>query len=336
MLIRVEHETVLSYTEPVTDAVIEVRMSPPSNDDQTVSGYRLRVTPQVPTTSYCDGFGNRVDLFNVNAPHTRVEIRAISYVRTHRRFAGLQLAELPWPSPIDEDCCDVDIVEFIRPSPYVDECPALTEFVATLPHEHRSFASGIQTLMRAVTERLKYEKEVTNSSTKLSEALAIGSGVCQDLAHLFIGACRGMRVPARYVSGYISQPGELATHAWCQIWGGTDLGWVDIDPTRGHFVDAHHVVIAVGRDFSDIAPNRGCWKGMGEETISVSVKVEPVDRMPPNWSDHSVVSRPVPAKPQPAPSAILPERSLRQQLVARSGPLRHQQSQQQQDPERLN
>ena len=62
MLIRVEHETTLSYTEPVTDAVIEVRMSPPSNDDQTVSGYRLRVTPQVPTTSYCDGFGTRVDL----------------------------------------------------------------------------------------------------------------------------------------------------------------------------------------------------------------------------------------------------------------------------------
>jgi hypothetical protein len=145
-----------------------------------------------------------------------------------------------------------------------------------------------------------------------------------------------MRVPARYVSGYISQPGELATHAWCQIWGGPELGWVDIDPTRGHFVDAHHVVIAVGRDFSDIAPNRGCWKGMGEETISVSVKVEPVDRMPPNWTDHAMVSRPLAAKPQPGPSAILPEKSLRQQLVARSGPLRHQQSQQQQDVDGVN
>src|SRR5882672_8081911 len=110
MLIRIEHETILSYTEPVTDAVIEVRMSPPSNDDQTVSGYRLRVQPQAPTTCYYDGFGNRVDLFNVNAPHTRVEIGATCFVRTHRRFAGLQLGELPWPSPIEPDSADVDVL----------------------------------------------------------------------------------------------------------------------------------------------------------------------------------------------------------------------------------
>lgn len=328
MLIRIEHETVLSYTEPVTDAVIEVRMSPPSNDDQTVSGYRLRVQPPVGTTSYYDGFGNRVDLFNVNAPHSRVEIRATSYVRTHRRFAGLQLAELSWPAPIDTESADVDILEYTRPSPLVNESAELTEFLATLPREHRSFASGIQTLMRAVSDRLKYETQVTTAQTTLTQALQLGSGVCQDLAHLFIGACRGMKIPARYVSGYINQPGELATHAWCQIWGGAEMGWVDIDPTRGHFVDAHHVVIAVGRDFSDIAPNRGCWKGNGEESIAVSVKVETVDRMPTNWTEHPNVSRQVPSKAlAPWP---LPEKSLRQQLIARSGPLRHQQSQQQQ------
>lgn len=327
MLIRIEHETTLSYTEPVTDAVIEVRMSPPSNDDQTVSGYRLRVQPQVPTTSYYDGFGNRVDLFNVNAPHTRVEIRATSYVRTHRRFAGLQMAELPWPAPISEDSTDIELLEFVRPSPLVDESPALSEFLATLPREHVSFAAGIQALMRAVSSRLKYEKEVTTASTTLGEALQLGSGVCQDFAHLLIGCCRGLRVPARYVSGYVNQPGELATHAWCQIWAGTELGWVDIDPTRGHFVDAHHVVIAVGRDFSDIAPNRGCWKGTGEETISVRVNVESVDRMPTNWTEHPMFARPAKTPP---PSWPLPEKSLRQQIIARSGPLRHQQSQQQQ------
>ena len=329
MLIRIEHETTLSYTEPVTDAVIEVRMSPPSNDDQTVSGYRLKVSPQVPTISYLDGFGNRVDMFNVNAPHTSVEIRATSFVRTHRRFTGLQLAELPWPSSVDQDSADVDILEYTRFSRLVEESSELAEFVATIPREHRSFASGIQTLMRAVSGRLKYEKEVTTAQTTLTEALKLGRGVCQDLAHLFIGACRGLKVPARYVSGYVNQPGELATHAWCQIWGGPELGWVDVDPTRGHFVDAHHVVIAVGRDFSDIAPNRGCWKGLGEESISVSVKVETVDRMPTNWAERSTVSRPIPSKPPAAPWP-LPDKSLRQQLVARSGPLRHQQSQQQQ------
>jgi transglutaminase-like putative cysteine protease len=258
-----------------------------------------------------------------------VEICATSFVRTHRRFAGLQLGELPWPAPIEPDSADVDILEFTRPSPFADESPELSEFVGSLPREHRSFAAGIQTVMRAVSERLKYEKEVTNAQTTLSEALRLGRGVCQDLAHLFIGVCRQLRVPARYVSGYVNQPGELATHAWCQIWGGSDLGWVDVDPTRGHFVNEQHVVIAVGRDFSDVAPNKGCWKGVGEETISVRVNVETVERMPPNWADYSVGARQVTSKSVMAPWP-LPEKSLRQQLVARSGPLRHQQSQQQQ------
>lgn len=329
MLIRIEHETALSYTQPVTDAVIEVRMSPPSTDDQTVSGYRLRVTPQVSTTCYYDGFGNRVDLFNVSAPHTRVEICATSFVRTHRRFTGLQLAELPWPSPIEPDVADVDVVEFIRPTSFVNDCPELNEFIAGLPREHRSFAAGIQTLMRAVSDRIQYKKDVTTAQTTLGEALKLGRGVCQDLAHLFIGVCRGLKVPARYVSGYVNQPGELATHAWCQIWGGPELGWVDVDPTRGHFVDEHHVVIAVGRDFGDVAPNRGCWKGLGEESISVRVNVESVERMPTNWTEHPNVLRSGSAKPPP-PAWALPDKALRQQLVARSGPLRHQQSQQQQ------
>ena len=127
--------------------------------------------------------------------------------------------------------------------------------------------------------RLIYEKKVTTARTPVGEALRLGRGVCQDFAHLFLAACRGIGLPARYVSGYIHQPGEVATHAWCQVWTGKS-GWLDIDPTRGTFAGDDYIKIAVGRDYSDVPPNRGVWKGRAEETISVSVKVEPIDRVP--------------------------------------------------------
>jgi len=329
MLIRVDHETILDYSEPVCETVIEVRMSPPSTEDQTVSGYRLKVHPHVPTTNYRDGFGNRVDLFNIGAAHDRIQIASTSYVRTHRRSNASKLAELPWPSANADQGHDVDVLEFLRFSPFVDDCPELAGFVERLPRNHKSFAAGLDVLMQAVNERLKYEKQVTTAQTPLSEALQLGRGVCQDYAHLFLGACRGLGVPARYVSGYVNQPGELATHAWCQVWAGQSLGWIDIDPTRGQFVNGQHIVIAVGRDFSDVAPNKGCSKGLGVETISVAVKVETVDRMPTNWSDHVAANRPLPPKSVPA-MWYSDDVNLRHQMPSRNGPLRHQKSQQQQ------
>jgi transglutaminase-like putative cysteine protease len=235
MLLRISHETKLSYTSPVAETVFEVRMAPPTDEDQTNLGYRLRTTPQAAVTSYRDGMGNRVDLFNVTKPYLELVILATSYVRTHRR---------PGPSRL--------------------------EGVAHLEHPE----IGIDAI-----ELLR---------TPVSEALALGCGVCQDFAHLFIAACRGLGLPARYVSGYVNHPGELATHAWCQFWGGEKIGWIDVDPTTQKFVGDNHVAVAFGRDYSDVPPNRGLWKGRAEETISVSVKVEPVDRVPMEWNEWSL------------------------------------------------
>ena len=142
-----------------------------------------------------------------------------------------------------------------------------------------------------VRSRLVYEKKVTTARTPVGEALRLGRGVCQDFAHLFLGACRGIGLPARYVSGYVHQPGEVATHAWCQVWTGKS-GWVDVDPTRGTFVGDDYIKIAIGRDYSDVPPNRGVWKGRADETIAVSVKVEPIQRVPTDWSDWSAIQAP--------------------------------------------
>jgi transglutaminase-like putative cysteine protease len=283
MLLRIQHETKLRYSAAVAETVFEVRMSPQSDEDQTNLGYRLRITPSAPVTSYRDGFGNRVDLFNVMTPYQELVIQASTLMRTHRRNTEARLAEADFSGDGPEA---LEALEYLQPSTLVDRSPDLDDFVARLPRpgSSRALPGSVVQLMEAARGRLKYEKKVTTAKTPLSEALALGRGVCQDFAHLFLGACRGIGLPARYVSGYICGPGELATHAWCQVWGGR-AGWIDVDPTRGTFVDDHHVVTAVGRDFADIPPNRGVWKGQADEVITVTVKVEPTERMPPDWAE---------------------------------------------------
>ncbi|HWE36418.1 MAG TPA: transglutaminase family protein [Isosphaeraceae bacterium] len=282
MLFRITHETRLSYTEPVSEAVVEVRMAPASTEDQTTLGYRLKITPAATATAYRDGFGNRVDLFNVLAPHSEVVIRATSFARTHREGVARRLEAVAWPG---ERPTAVEALEFLRSSPLVDEGPELDAFRAGLPEPMGSLADVVRGLMAAVRGRLAYEKKVTTATTPVGEALALGRGVCQDFVHLFLGACRGLELPSRYVSGYVHQPGEIHTHAWAQVWGGESVGWVDVDPTLGAFVGDDHVVIAVGRDYSDVPPNRGLWRGRAREEIDVAVTVEPIDRMPADWSE---------------------------------------------------
>jgi transglutaminase-like putative cysteine protease len=337
MLLQIQHETKLSYSSVVCETVFEVRMAPPSDEDQTALGYRLRITPQAPVTSYRDGFGNRVDMFNVATPYSELVVQSTSFVRTHRRGGLDRLAGVDWPVPKP---VPVEVLEFLQPSPLVDRGPALDAFVASLPEPSGSATEVIRRMMRAVADRLKYETLITTARTPVGEALALGRGVCQDFAHLFLGACRGLGVPARYVSGYVNHPGELATHAWCQVWAHERIGWVDVDPTRDTFIDNDHVVTAVGRDYSDVPPNQGLWKGRAEESIAVSVKVEPIERVPREWNEWA--TQPAPSRPGSGQSqfqrigargAIQVQRQGRSpypnQAAARAG-LHQQQGQQQQ------
>ncbi len=291
MLLRIQHETKLGYSEPVTETVFDVRMAPPSDEDQTNLGYRLRIVPSAPVTIYRDGFGNRVDLFNILSAYSELIIRATSIVRTHRgASAESRLADVVW-TPNHAEFLALETIEYLQPSPLVQNSPQLDEFIAELARTDGRLIEVIDRLTDAVRSRLIYEKKVTTALTPVGEALELGRGVCQDFAHLFIGAARGIGLPARYVSGYIHEPGEVATHAWAQVWTGRS-GWIDVDPTRGTFVDDDYIKTAIGRDYSDVPPNRGVWKGRADETITVSVKVEPIQRVPTDWSDWSAVQAP--------------------------------------------
>jgi transglutaminase-like putative cysteine protease len=324
MLLRIQHETRLSYSEPVSETVFEVRMAPPSDEDQTNLGYHLRTVPSAPVTIYRDGFGNRVDLFNILTPYQDLVIRATSIVRTHRAAApDLRLGEIDFAAVTSLPRA-VDTLEYLEPSPLVAPGRELDAFVAALPPCAGRLLDVIQQLTGAVRARLVYEKKVTTARTPVGEALQLGRGVCQDFAHLFLAACRGIGLPARYVSGYIHQPGEVATHAWCQVWAGRN-GWVDVDPTHAMLPGDDHVKIAIGRDYSDVSPNRGVWKGRARETIAVSVKVETIERVPAEWTEWSTLHA-----PWSSTSWLQSERPSRRIRLSAQAGYRQQQGQQQQ------
>jgi transglutaminase-like putative cysteine protease len=282
MLLRISHETRLTYSRPVSETIFEVRMAPQSDEDQTVLGYRLRIAPRGTVTSYRDGFGNRVDLFNLVIPYQELVIHSTSFVRTHRRLNVARLAGVPWPG---ERPPGLDAIEFLQPSPLTIVDSGVESFIAGLPPRRGSLADVCRMLMDRIRDTLSFERTITDVHTPVGEALRMGRGVCQDFAHLFLATCRSIGLPARYVSGYIHQPGELATHAWCQVWAGEQVGWIDVDPTHGYFPEDDHVVTAIGRDYLDVPPNRGLWKGEADEVISVLVTVDLADRIPPQWQE---------------------------------------------------
>lgn len=291
MLLRIEHETVLSYSEPVFEHVFELRMAPVSNDDQTTLGYRLQVAPLAPSTPYRDGHGNRVELITLLPTCQKICVRAISFVRTHRKDAITRLAGATLESALASAKSSVEILDYLGHSNladggiWLDELSSKLAAPADLPLEVL-----IHRMMEAVSSSIRYEKSATGVGTKASEAMAMGCGVCQDFSHILIALCRKVGLPARYVSGYIHEPGEIATHAWVQVWCGAQVGWIDIDPTHRCFVGEDHVQVGFGCDFSDVPPNRGSWRGQAEENIQVSVRVEPVSRLPADWIDSESLS----------------------------------------------
>jgi transglutaminase-like putative cysteine protease len=131
-------------------------------------------------------------------------------------------------------------------------------------------------VMQRVRGLLVYETGATNVMTRADSALALGRGVCQDFAHVMLAACRRAGIPSRYVSGYLYDPQKenevVETHAWVDVLD-SERGWVSLDPTHDREQNEEYVRVAVGRDYGDVPPTRGVWKGTTEETLDVAVRI---------------------------------------------------------------
>jgi transglutaminase-like putative cysteine protease len=300
VILEVQHETRLEYTDEVTESVTELRMEPASDADQSCHSFHLSVSPAAEVFRYPDGFGNHAHHFNMLPPHRQVRILAAGVVVTHPSARDLPACGAAWPVNLDEAPFEVlDFLRFqgpVRPTPRLG--PVLDALRPAAGLAQSAMVLGVAGYIRA---HFEYAPHVTLASSPIDDVLEHGKGVCQDFTHLMIAVLRSFGVPARYVSGYVHRPNkESQSHAWCEVWW-PELGWVGIDPTNNRLVDDRFVKVAVGRDFTDVPPNKGVYRGKAHETISVRVETRELDRLPSlSWQEQ--------LPPLNAPLTALPPR----------------------------
>ena len=315
MILEIQHETRFEYSEPVKELTTELRMEPASDADQSCHSFHLEVSPKAEVFRHQDGFGNRVHHFNLLGVVHHVRILAASVVETHPRRRELSASRATYPLALDQ--AGLEVLDMLKLRGPARATPRLGPVLEALrPRPGAALAGLVTEVSRYIHTRFEYARDVTLASSPVDDLLERGKGVCQDFTHLMLAVLRSFEVPARYVSGYIHRPNkESQSHAWCEAWL-PDLGWVGIDPTNDRVVDDHFVKVATGRDFTDVSPNKGVYRGRGEESIFVRVETRELERLPAlSWEEElPPLNVPLTAiVPRPRPAALEDDESQQQQ-----------------------
>ena len=329
MLLEVRHVTQYHYAHPVRESVMELWMQPQKSATQRLLSFELEIEPAAQLFSYADSFGNAVYHFDVPQPHETLQIVARSTVETHDpRSPPETLDQGEWDR-LRSDFIQGECFDFLRPHGYVERTAALAAFTRDKGIDalrRLDPLSATRALSEVIYASFEYEAGVTEADSPIDLALGQGRGVCQDFAHIMIAICRDWGLPARYVSGYLFIDRERthdrsdpdASHAWVEVFL-PSLRWVGFDPTNNLMAGERHVCVAVGRDYGDVPPSRGVFKGEAQSQLAVGVSVRR--------------ARTAPAEPEflrmarPAFGAA-PRR--RTSLIGLADQQRHQQQQQQQ------
>ena len=321
----IRHLTRFRYSQPISESIMETRMHPRSDTHQHCLTFSLSVSPRCRVFSYRDHLGNNVQHFDIPGEHTQLVIIAESVVEQQPLpDVPSFLAPDAWRA-LDELVDSGDYWEMLLPSAFAQETPALRELAAKLDVRRRD---DPLMLVHDINQRLfdyfEYVPRHTRVDSPIDEAILSGKGVCQDFAHTMIALLRHVRIPARYVSGYLYRSREDhdrstpdATHAWVDVLL-PHLGWVGFDPTNNLIAHHRHIRTAVGRDYADVPPTHGIFRGATSSELYVAVHVEASEQPP-------ALDRKLPI---PDDWSVLVERA--QQPVERPQPLIDMQQMQQQ------
>ncbi|HYA18643.1 MAG TPA: transglutaminase family protein [Bryobacteraceae bacterium] len=291
---RLSHVTNFSYDGPVSESYNELRLRPRHDESQSCLSFRITTAPASRPAAHLDYFDNWVHQFHILPEHRQLRVEAEAVVLVH--------PQQPWvqrPLPLAElDQCRESLVDdhydWLSATQYCPLLPALGEFVKMSEERcdgtARSFAEEAS---KVVHEQFRYQKGATHVHSSVQDCLETRAGVCQDFSHILLSLLRLRGLPARYISGYLISTrangdaeagnaqaamerviGGQASHAWVQAYI-PETGWIGLDPTVGRFEEARHILVARGRDYGDVPPVRGVYKGHAGQSLSVDVLVRP-------------------------------------------------------------
>jgi transglutaminase-like putative cysteine protease len=279
----IRHITRFRYSRPVHESVMELRMQPRSEGPQALRSFQIATNPRAQLYAYTDHLGNAVYHFNVLREHTELRIETQSLIEMTTWRDPPQAADpLEWDR-YNTYNLSAEQFDLLEDSKFSHMSQKLSEFLLArgLVKPEGDALSALKHLNQSIYQAFEYKTGVTDASSPIDDALKAGVGVCQDFAHIMIAAARSWGVPARYVSGYLhhgkngkDRSQDDATHAWVEIYF-PSMGWVGFDPTNDIMAGERHIRVAVGRDYADVPPTRGTYKGGAESELGISVSVQP-------------------------------------------------------------
>jgi transglutaminase-like putative cysteine protease len=286
----VRQTTTCAYASPVAHARHVLRLTPIHRDGQRVHVAALQIVPEpLHRREGQDFFGNRLTWIEIEEPHKTLTVKLAARVTVDAALEPPPLTTPAWEAVREQAFATSDIgplspAHFLFRSRMVSLDPEIRDYTRVNFSAGRPVLDAAVELMKRLKSDITYEIGATTVTTTPPMSFALRRGVCQDFAHIMISGLRGIGLPAAYVSGYLrSAPrtdaarlqGADAMHAWVQVWCGSQAGWVGLDPTNAIVASDEHVVLAVGRDYTDVAPMDGVIFGSGGQRIDVAVSVTP-------------------------------------------------------------
>jgi transglutaminase-like putative cysteine protease len=291
MKYRVIHTTTYNYGEPVAVCHNQVHLTPREGRRVKCPSHRLTIRPTPANSVHRrDYFGNLVHWFSIEESHRRLTITATSRVRVFPPEYSEGTKSPPWEAVRDslrDGTADnwMEAVQFIFDSATIPHSDELAEYARPSFPAGRPILQAVRELTSRIYTDLEYDPRATEVTTPTLQAFALKRGVCQDFAHIQIGCLRSLGLAARYVSGYLrtvpaaDKPrlvGGDQSHAWLSVFCGP-LGWLEFDPTNDAMCSLDHIMLAWGREYSDVAPIKGVYLGGGAQSHTVSVDVQPLE-----------------------------------------------------------
>lgn len=282
MLYTAHHITRHLYATSASQCINELRLTPRELANQHLHESYITIEPEAALCWRVDYFGNRVATVSLFEPHDHLVIEANSIVKVSPRLQE-PTCDMSWEQareyiethPTAET---IAALEYRFNSPFVARSGELADYARPTFSPGRLLLDALRELNTRIHDEFSYKPCSTSIDMPLVQVLHNRQGVCQDFSHVMIGALRSLRLPARYVSGYLRSSanfqGAEASHAWVSVFV-PNAGWIDFDPTNNVMADERHVTLAWGRDYGDAMPVKGITIGGGAQRIEVEVRVEP-------------------------------------------------------------